>query len=95
METTSLFVQIGIIYFGLYYQAGKNDPFVNSGGMMYAFFMIIIVCSAQFIALFFVRIRFELMKTTVEKHSFCFRILSCGRVKDKDAFKKDNSIGQI
>jgi len=28
LETTSLSVQIAIIYFGLYYQAGKNDSFV-------------------------------------------------------------------
>ena len=88
-----MFVLIGIIYFGLYYQAGKNDPFVMSGGMMYAFFLIIIVCSAQFIALFFVRIRFELMKSTVEKHPFFFSLFSCGKVKDKDAFKQENSIG--
>ena len=95
LETTSLFVQIAIIYFGLYYQAGKNDQFVNSDGMMYTFFLIIVICSAQFIALFFFRMRLEMLKATVEKHSLCFRILSCGRIKDKEAFKKDHRVNQL
>lgn len=32
------------------------------------------------------------MKATVDKHNFLFWILSCGRVKNKEKFKKQHSV---
>ena len=39
--------------------------------------------------------RMEILKGTVAKHSFCFRIFSCGRIKNKEAFMNDHKIGQL
>ena len=62
---------------------------------MYAILILVIVASAQFILLFIMRMRVEMMKGTVEKHSLCFRILSCCCVKDTKAFKDKHSVGKI
>lgn len=99
LESSSLSVQIAIIYFGLYYQAGKNDDFVKSDGTMYGIFILILVASVQFITIFILRIRIEILKRTVEKSSLwnriIFRIFSCGRIKDKEAFMKEHKIGVL
>jgi len=95
LEATSLFVQICIIYFGLFYQAGRNDSFVHGDGMKYSLGLLIAIVSAQFVTLFVLRMRLEMMKATVEKHSCCFRILSCGRVRDKKAFMKEHKVNEI
>lgn len=93
LETTSLLVHIAIIYFGLYYQAGKKDAFVLSSGTTYTMFILVCIVSLLFIGIFIVRMRLEIMKATVMRHSFCFRIFSCGRVRDKEEFKKEHKIG--
>ena len=66
LEATSLGVQIMIIYFGLYYQAGKNDEFVSGDFVMWLIFGLIIIVSIQFIAVFAVRMRVEMLKATVK-----------------------------
>ena len=95
LEATSLVVQMGIIYLGLFYQAGKNDPFVTSDFIKWSILTLIIAVSIQFITLFILRIRLEALKATVERHGCCFWLLSCGRIKNKDAFKKENEVNQI
>ena len=88
-------MQIGIIYFGLYYQAGKEDSFVQSAGMMYSVFTLITVVSIQFIAFFVIRMRMEWMKKTAVRYPFLFKIVSCCRVKNREAFIAEHRIGQL
>ena len=88
LEASTIIVQISIIYFGLFYQAGKNDDFVTTDSVKYGILILIIVASAQFIIMFFFRMRTEWLKATVDQRPCCFAILSCGRIKDKKAFKK-------
>jgi len=95
LEASSLIVQIAIIYFGLFYQAGKNDPFVTTDQVKYSILFLISAASLQFLTLFMARMRIEMMKATVEKHSFCFWLLSCGRVRNKAAFKKLHNVNQL
>ena len=95
METTSLFVQICIIYCGLYYQAGKNDDFIQTDGVMYSILLLVLIASILFVATFIFRMRLEMMKSTVKKSNFCFKILSCGRIKDKQAFIEDNKLNVL
>ena len=92
LEQTSLYVQITIIYFGLYYQAGKKDPFVLSKGTMYCILLMIIIASINFVGLFFIRMRMELMKTTVKRSNCLFKLFSCGRKIDKNAFIQEHKI---
>ena len=86
LESTSLFVMIFIIYFGLYYQAGKKDPFVQGDGTMWCIFFLILVVSIFFMTLFIVRMRMEILKSTVSKFPCCFKMFSCGQFKDKKRF---------
>ena len=81
-------VQIIIIYFGLYYLAGKEDEIVKSEGMMYMIFTLVILMSVLFIAVFIIRMRLEILKATVKNHSICFAIISCCSIKNKKAFVK-------
>ena len=93
LEQTSLYVQITIIYFGLYYQAGRKDPFVVSKGTMWCILFLIIIASVNFIGLFMFRMRVELMKATVQRSNCLFKLFSCGRIKDKEAFIQEHKIG--
>ena len=86
---------MGIIYLGLFYQAGKNDPFVTSSTVKWSILTLIIAVSIQFITLFILRMRMEALKATVERHNCCFWMLSCGRIKNKDAFKKEHEVNQV
>lgn len=88
-------VQIAILYFGLYYQAGKKDDFVKGDGIMWCFFSLILIICIYFVVLFILNIRFEMMKATVKNNSICFRIFSCGRIKDKKVFIKENKVGEL
>ena len=92
LEASSLIVQISIIYLGLFYQAGKNDEFVTTDGIKYSVLLLIIIASLQFICLFMIRMRIEMLKATVVKHHFIFWLLSCGRIKNKEAFKKEHNV---
>lgn len=83
-------VQIIIIYFGLYYLAGKEDEIVKSEGMMYCIFTLVITMSILFIAIFIIRMRMEMLKATVKNHSICFAMLSCCTIKNKKAFIKEH-----
>ena len=89
----SLLAQICIIYIGLYFQAGKNDPFITGSGVKWVCFCLITVLSLQFVLIFILHMRLEMMKATVEQHSFWFRVVSCCRVSDKRKFIKDNKVG--
>ena len=60
--------------------------------MMYSIMVLLLIASVQFIALFIFRMRLEMLKATVTNHSLCFRLLSCGRVKDKQFFKKEHKV---
>ena len=93
LETTSLIAQICIIYLGLFYQAGKNDSFLMNDSMVCSIMILLIIASVQFIALFVFRMRLEMLKATVSNHSLCFRLLSCGRVKDRQAFIEEHKVG--
>ena len=50
---------------------------------MYWSLFLIIGVSSFFIVLFILRMRLEMLKATVQQHSWCFWLLSCGRIKDK------------
>ena len=95
LELTSLYVQITIIYFGLYYQTGRKDPFVLSKGTMWCILFLIIIASINFIGLFMIRMRMEVLKATVIRSNFFFKIFSCGRIKDKEAFIQEHKIGLL
>ena len=62
---------------------------------MWLIFILIALVSFQFMAIFLLRMRIELLKGTVQKHSFCFRLFSCGRIKDKEAFMNEYNIGAL
>ena len=79
-------VQISIIYYGLFYQASKNDPLYEAEGFKYLMFTLVLITSILFFAIMSLRIRLEMMKATVKRHSFWFRMFSCCLVKDKSAF---------
>ena len=91
----SLFVMIFIIYFGLYYQAGKKDPFVQGDGTMWCIFFVILLISIFFMSLFIVRMRMEILKATVAKYPCFFKIFSCGRIKDRKYFMQEHKIGVL
>lgn len=93
LEATTLIVQICIIYFGLFYQAGKNDSFVTTDSVKYGILVLLLVASGQFLFMFFFRMRLEWQKSAVDKSACCFWLLSCGRIKDKEAFKKQHMVG--
>ena len=80
METFSLFVQLAILYFGLYYLAGKNDNLYDMVGFMWFVFVMILFVSIFFLAIFITFMRLEMLKYTVTSHRLLFKILSCGRI---------------
>ena len=95
LESMSLFVMVFIIYFGLYYQAGKKDPFVQGDGTMWCIFFLILLISLFFMTLFFVRMRMEILKATVSKYPCFFKMFACGRIKDRKGFMKEHNIGVL
>ena len=88
-------MQISVIYFGLFYQVGKEDSFTDSDGIMYLIFSFILIITSMFVTVFFLRIRLEMLKATVTNYICCFRMLSCCRIKDLEAFKKDNKVNLL
>ena len=79
----------------MYYLAGKEDPIVKSEGMKYMILFMVILVSVWFMAIFIFRMRLEMLKATVQRHSICFFILSCGRVKNKKAFIKEHKVDAL
>ena len=86
---------IFIIYFGLYYQAGKKDPFVQGDGTMWCIFFVILLISVFFMTLFIVRMRMEILKATVAKYPCFFKMFACGRIKDRKGFMAEHKIGVL
>ena len=39
--------------------------------------------------------RLEMLKATVDKSRFCFWLISCGRIKNKEKFKKQHDVNQL
>ena len=62
---------------------------------MYSILLLVLIASILFVATFIFRMRLEMMKSTVKKSNFCFKILSCGRIKDKQAFIEDNKLNVL
>lgn len=62
---------------------------------MYTFFFLVAIVSAQFIGLFCVRMRMEVLKATVNHHKCCFRLFNCRQIKNEETFKKEHKVGNI
>ena len=88
-------MQIAILYFGLYYLAGKNDNLYDMAGLMWFVFVMILFVSIFFLAIFITFMRLEMLKSTVTNQSLLFKILSCGRISDKKAFMDQHGINAL
>ena len=78
MEQLSLFVIIFTIYAGLYYQAGENDPIVDSDFVKWVIFTAVITPSLVFAVNFIHKMRIEILKVAAGKSNKLFRYLTCG-----------------
>ena len=93
LESASLFCQIFIIYFGLYYQAGKNDHYVTTKGTMYTIFLLILIVSSYFVGLLVVYLRNEFLKGVATRSEKCFRLFSCCCIKSRQNFISIHKLG--
>lgn len=66
-----------------------------SKGTMWSILLLIIIASINFIGLFVIRMRLEIMKATVKRSNFLWKIFSCGRVRNKEAFIQEHKIGMM
>ena len=62
---------------------------------MWSILLLIIIASINFIGLFVIRMRLEIMKATVKRSNFLWKIFSCGRVRNKEAFIQEHKIGMM
>ena len=82
-----------VIYCGLFYQAGKSDNIGDIDAIKWLVFFLIFTCSMYFAALFATYVRLEMLKATVLRSNSCwFKVLSCGRIKDKEKFMNENNV---
>lgn len=78
METLSLFVIILTIYFGLYYQAGQGDEFMESSAVTWFIFLAVLIPSVTFAVNFSKIMWIEILKVVAGKSAKAFRYLTCG-----------------
>ena len=95
LELFSICTQIVIIYFGLFYLSGKNDEIGDIAGFMWIVFFVLLCASIFFLANFLTFIRLEMLKSTVKNRSFLFKILSCGRIKNKQEFIDEHHVNDL
>lgn len=62
---------------------------------MYGIFLSVLIVSIQFIGLFVIRMRMEILKATVVRYPCLFRLFNCGTIKNKEAFKKAHMLSNI
>ena len=92
IEEISMLTQLSIIYFGLYFQAGRYDAITKTVAFNAVVSFLVLTISSQFLVILTVRLRMQAMKALVTDHPRLFKIVSCGRVKNRFLFMKDNSI---
>ena len=86
LEIFSISVQISVLYFGLFYLSGKNDNISDQDGFMWFVFFILLTFSILFVAIFMTYIRLEVLKNNISKQNWLFKLMSCWRIKDSQAF---------
>lgn len=88
METLSLSVIIITIYFGLYYQAGEDDPIMQSDLVSWVIFAGVLLPSIAFALNFSRKMWIEILKIFARNSTKAFRFVTCG-AKDLAQFKQE------
>ena len=84
MESLSLFVIILTIYAGLYYQAAKGEPIMESQILTWIVFFALLVPSLLFAINFARKMWIEILKVIGGKSAKAFRFITCGRINFKE-----------
>lgn len=62
---------------------------------MWVVFLLLLTGSILFLSLVFVYLRLELLKQTVKNRPCLFKLLSCGRIKDREAFMNFHKVNVL